>query len=111
MLPPGTVVWVLTDGKAGDEVQCLGIADALGVEPAIRRVKPRAPWFWAMPFGPIDPAEAPDRPGSPIAPPFPDIVIGSGRRAIPYIRRLKTASGGKTFTVVLKDPRDRKSVV
>lgn len=105
MLPPGTAVWVLTDGKAGDEVQCLGVADALGVSPIVRRVKPRAPWFWAMPFGPIDPAEAPDKPGSPIAPPFPDIVIGSGRRAIPYVRRVKQASGGRTFTVILKDPR------
>ena len=23
-------VWVLTDGKAGDEQQCLGVAEALG---------------------------------------------------------------------------------
>ncbi len=97
--------WVLTDGKAGDEGQCLGIAHALGLAPAIRRVAPRAPFTWAMPWGPIDPAEAPDRPQSPIALPFPDIVIASGRRAIPYVRRIKRASGGKTFTVILKDPR------
>ena len=25
--------WVLTDGKAGDELQCLGVAEALGLEP------------------------------------------------------------------------------
>ena len=25
--------WVLSDGKAGDELQCLGVTDALGIEP------------------------------------------------------------------------------
>ncbi|TDR90485.1 mitochondrial fission ELM1 family protein [Enterovirga rhinocerotis] len=97
--------WVLTDGKAGDETQCLGVVEALGLEPEIRRVAPRAPFAWLMPRGPIDPREAPDRPGSPIAPPFPDLLIASGRRAIPYVRAVKRASAGRTFTVILKDPR------
>ena len=97
--------WILTDGKAGDETQCLGLAAALGVEPELRRVAPRAPWVWLMPWGPIDPREAPGRPASPIAPPFPDLLIASGRRAVPYVRQVKRASGGRTFTVILKDPR------
>lgn len=97
--------WVLTDGKAGDEAQCLGVADAMGLEPETRRVRPRALLAWAMPWGPIDPAEAPDRPGSPIAPPFPEILIASGRRSIPYVGHVKRASGGRTFTFVVKDPR------
>ena len=98
-------VWVLSDGKAGDEMQCLGVARRLGVEPEIRRVAPRKPFAWLMPRGPIDPREAPDRPESPIRPPFPDIVIASGRRAIPYVRAVKQASNGRTYTVILKDPR------
>jgi mitochondrial fission protein ELM1 len=97
--------WVLTDGKAGDEAQCLGVTDAIGVAPEIRRVAPRALFALAMPWGPIDPAEAPGRPGSPIAPPFPDVLIASGRRAIPYVRAVKRASAGRTFTIILKDPR------
>lgn len=97
--------WVLTDGKAGDEVQCLGVADALGLSPELRRVRPRPPFTWAMPWGPIDPREAPLRRGSPVAPPFPDLLLASGRRAIPYVRMVKRASGGRTFTVILKDPR------
>ncbi|MBN9062576.1 MAG: mitochondrial fission ELM1 family protein [Rhizobiales bacterium] len=105
MLPAGSTVWVLTDGKAGDEMACLGVAEALGIEPVIRRVKPRPPWSWLSPRGPVDPAERPSAEGSPIAPPFPDIVIGTGRRAIPAIRRVKADSGGRTFTVILKDPR------
>jgi len=97
--------WILTDGKAGDETQCLGLAAALGIEPQLRRIAPRAPWAWLMPWGPIDPREAPGRPESPIAPPFPDLLIASGRRAVPYLRHIKHASGGRTFTVYLKDPR------
>lgn len=97
--------WVLTDGKAGDEVQCLGLADALELLPSVRRVAPRAPYAWLMPRGPIDPAEASGRPGSPVAPPFPDLLIASGRRAVPYARFVKRASAGRTFTVILKDPR------
>ena len=97
--------WVLTDGKAGDELQCLAVADALGLEPEIRRIRPRPPFTWAMPWGPIDPRERPEAPGSPLSRPYPDIVLASGRRAVPYLRFVRTASGGRTFTVFLKDPR------
>ncbi|SOB89840.1 mitochondrial fission ELM1 family protein [Stappia indica] len=98
--------WVLTDGKAGDETQCLAVAEALGLTAERRRVAPRAPWSWLMPrLDLIDPREAPSRPGSPIAPPFPDLVIASGRRAVSYLARIRRDSFGRTFTVFLKDPR------
>ncbi|MEZ0169867.1 mitochondrial fission ELM1 family protein [Microvirga sp. TS319] len=99
------ISWVLSDGKAGDELQALSVAEALGLEPEIRRVRPGAPFTWAMPWGPIDPRERPGAPGSPTAGPYPDILIASGRRAVPYLRFVKRASGGRTYTVFLKDPR------
>lgn len=98
-------VWTITDGKAGDEGQCLAVAEAMGLAAEPRRVAPRVPWAWAMPWGPVDPREAPGREGGPLAGPFPDLAIGSGRRAVPYLRALKLASSGRTFTVCLKDPR------
>jgi uncharacterized protein len=101
----GPTSWVLTDGKAGDELQALSVTEALGLEPDIRRIAPKAPFVWAMPWGPIDPREHPGAPRSPLAPPFPDILIASGRRAVPYLRFVKKASGGRTYTVFLKDPR------
>ncbi|MFD2252189.1 hypothetical protein FHS82_002042 [Pseudochelatococcus lubricantis] len=104
-LGAGVSCWVLTDGKAGDELQCLGVARALGCSVEVRRVHPRPPFAWMMPRGGIDPRDAPDRAGSPIAPPFPDILIASGRRAVAYVRAIKRASRGRTFTVILKDPR------
>ncbi|MBB3017934.1 hypothetical protein FHR70_000974 [Microvirga lupini] len=101
----GLITWVLTDGKAGDELQALSVAEALGLAPEIRRVMPKPPFTWLMPWGPIDPRERPGARGSPIAPPFPDLLFGSGRRAVAYLRHIKRASGGRTFTVFLKDPR------
>lgn len=99
------MAWVLSDGKAGDEAPCIGIVGALGVAHERRHVAPRAPYSWLMPRGPIDPREAPGRPGSPLQPPWPDLVVASGRRAVPYLRALKRDSGGRCFTVFLKDPR------
>jgi len=101
----GLITWVLTDGKAGDELQALSVTEALGLEPEIRRVAPKPPFSWFMPWGPIDPRERPGAPSSPLAPPFPDLLIGSGRRAVAYLRHVKRATGGRTYTVFLKDPR------
>ena len=100
-------VWVLTDGKAGDEQPLVGLAEAMGAVPALRRVAPRRVFAWAMPHGPMDPKDAPSRAGSPLAPPWPDICLATGRRAVPYLRRLKALSPA-TFCVLFKDPRTRR---
>jgi uncharacterized protein len=97
--------WILTDGKAGDELQCLGVAEALNLKPEIRRIAPCHPYDWLAPWGPVDPRELPDQPDSPLRSPFPDLVIASGRRAIPALRLLKRLQGENIFTVCLKDPR------
>jgi mitochondrial fission protein ELM1 len=103
-LPQGTRAWVVSDGKIGDEVQCFGILEALGLEPERRVVAPRKIFAWAMPWGPIDPREARDRKQSPIAGPWPDIVIAAGRRSVAYLRYVKRASHGAIFTIFVKDP-------
>ncbi|MEJ8472620.1 mitochondrial fission ELM1 family protein [Roseibium algae] len=95
----------MTDGKAGDQAQCIGVAEAINIPFQIRTVQPGPLFAWAMPYGPIDPRERPSAAQSPLSPPYPDLAIGSGRRAIPYLRHVKKASGGRTFTVCLKDPR------
>ena len=99
------VVWMLTDGKIGDEVQCRAIAQALAADYKEKRIQLSAPWSWAAPWGPINPAHSPSQQSSPIAAPFPDVVVASGRRAIPYAREIKKASGGDVQVVLMKDPR------
>jgi hypothetical protein len=98
-------LWVLTDGKPGDIVQCRAVARALAPAFEERVVAPRSFWAWAAPWGPVDPREGPGREGGPLAGSFPAIAIVSGRRAIPHARALKQASGGRTKIVILKDPR------
>jgi mitochondrial fission protein ELM1 len=53
-----------------------------------------------MPYGPADP-----RDDVIMNRPFPDILIASGRRAVPYLRKIRRLSCGRTFCVFLKDPR------
>lgn len=105
--PPATArtAWTINDGKIGDAVQCRAIAGALGFTTQHRVVSPRAPWVWFSPWGPVDPKDDPRNQGSVIAPPYPDLVIASGRRAAPYARAVKSLSGGRTRIVMLKDPR------
>lgn len=111
----GVRCWVVSDGKAGDLNQCLGVAEQLGLTPDSRIVAPRAPWRWFMPrlwqfdIG-IDPKEAPGREGGPLEGPLPALVIGSGRRAASSLAAIKRASGGKSFTAFLKDPRTAPAI-
>lgn len=97
VLPERVKVWVLTSGAVGFEVQALGVAEALGVVPEVKRVAPAAPWRWLAPWGPAAPDVS-------IAPPWPDLLIASGRQAIPYARRIRKLSRGHTFVAVLQNP-------
>jgi len=98
-LPPHTALRVLSDGRAGHEAQTLGIVEALGVTPEIRRVAPGPLYAALAPFAPPDPRDA-----LAYAPPYPDITIAAGRRTIPALQRLKRNSGGQTFTVYVNRP-------
>lgn len=90
--------WIVTNGAAGFEAQALGIAEALGVTPVLKRVNQPAPWRWLAPWGPVK------EPGD-VVEPWPDLVIASGRQAIPYARMIRKHSQGRSFVAVLQDPR------
>jgi mitochondrial fission protein ELM1 len=91
-------VWVVTDGGAGFEEQALGVAEALGARPEIKRVAQSAPWRWLAPWGPA--FETSD-----IASPWPDLVIAAGRQSIPFARSIRSRARGKCFVAILQDPR------
>lgn len=99
LLPAGTTAWLITDGKAGDLAPCRGLAEALGVAADERVVAPRPPFSWLAPRGPADPRERA------LTPPWPDLALATGRRAVPALRAVKRRSGQRTFTVFLRDPR------
>ena len=45
----GLSVWALSEGHLGMENQAVGLAEAMGVTPVVKRLWPRAPWSWLPP--------------------------------------------------------------
>jgi len=62
-IPPDLTCWVLTNGMAGFETQAIGVAEALGLTPIVKRVAPRAPYNGPAPRGPAQPQPNIARPG------------------------------------------------
>jgi uncharacterized protein len=89
----------MTDGKPGMENQCLGLAEALGVAPEIKRVAPRPPWRWLPPHLWFSPLSAVDG----VAPPWPELLIATGRQTVALALAIK-ARNRATFAVQIQDP-------
>ncbi|MCD8563180.1 MAG: mitochondrial fission ELM1 family protein [Alphaproteobacteria bacterium] len=100
-------IWIVTEGLVGTENQCLGVAEALArqLPDSVTipfRIKLREPWKTLSPWlgleqwWSFDPL---------LEPPWPDILITSGRKAIASARFIKKTSGGKTFALHIQDPR------
>ncbi|HZA02352.1 MAG TPA: mitochondrial fission ELM1 family protein [Hyphomicrobiaceae bacterium] len=101
----GARAWVITDGKAGMDVQARGVAEALGLAYEMKRVAPAGLWKVIAPWGPVRPQERFGEPGSLFAPPWPVVAIATGRASIPYMRALRRRAGMATYCVVLQDPQ------
>jgi hypothetical protein len=101
--PPGRAprVWVLTDDKAGHTTQSLGLAEALGwpYERKTLRFTRLAllsnGLLGASRVG-LDPRGA-----AQLAPPWPDLVIATGRRTAPVARWIERRSHGRARLVQL----------
>lgn len=99
------VAWVITDGKAGMESQCVGLAEALGIKPTIKRTRLRSPWRQLSPSILRDaPMRALSVRGDRLEPPWPDLLIASGRQSVLPSLLVGRESGGRTFRVQIQDP-------
>lgn len=99
--------WVVTDGKAGVENQCLGLAAALDLSTVVKRIRLRSPWKQLSPFLRFGLGRAFSSGGDSLAPPWPDVLIASGRASIPaslYVRGMSRREGKATFTVQIQNP-------
>lgn len=103
LLPAGSV-WVLTDGRQGHINQTLGLAERLASEPVVKVVGLRPPFRQASPFLGWAGGRALTDESAPIVPPWPRLVITSGRSAIPIAFAIKRASRGTTRLVNVQDP-------
>jgi mitochondrial fission protein ELM1 len=105
-------IWVLTDGRIGNEMQALGLAEAIArrrpAKITLRRVAPKA-WTARLP-APMWHALGAREGGWPftaysarvrrIKPPWPGLVIGAGRRIAPLVAALRTLHGVRTVQIL-----------
>ncbi|CAK0771942.1 Nucleoside-diphosphate sugar epimerase [uncultured Gammaproteobacteria bacterium] len=96
--------WVVTDGKPGMENQCLGLAEALGLAPEIKRVRLRQPWRWLSPYLRLGKRFAAGPAGDLLTPPWPDLVIATGRHSVVPALAARAGGGGRTFLVQIQNP-------
>jgi mitochondrial fission protein ELM1 len=94
----------VTDGKAGMESQCVGLAEALGVTPVVKRVRLRWPWRQLTPYVRIGGRVQFASGSGEFAPPWPDLLIATGRHSVAASLLVKKLSGGRTKTVQLQNP-------
>jgi uncharacterized protein len=97
--------WVVTQGAAGMENQCLGLAERLPFSVRIFRTQLKKPWRWLAPHSFGSPFTQATDVSDRLASPWPRILIGCGRQSIPFSRAVKWASGGRTITIQCQDPR------
>ncbi len=98
--------WVITEGMIGTQNQCVGVAEALHLDPVIKIITLKQPWKLLSPWlgfeikhSFIPPLSTrPDKT-------WPDLLITSGRKSVAAARYIKKQSGGKTFTVHIQDPK------
>jgi uncharacterized protein len=101
----GKTAWLITDGKAGMDVQVRGVAAALGLDAEVKHVAPSGAFKLFAPYGPVAAKERIGVAGGAFAAPWPDVVIATGRQSIPYLRAIRKKAGLGTYSIVLQDPK------
>lgn len=98
-----TIFWIITENNlTGTENQCRGVAEALKIEPVIKRIRLRQPWKTLSPWLGFECAHT--FTGDALLPPWPDVVIAGGRKAVAAARYIKKKNPA-TFTVFMQNPR------
>jgi mitochondrial fission protein ELM1 len=100
-VPPRVRVWVLLGYRTGDNAQLLRLAEALGWPFEAKRIRynrlNRCP---NLLLG-ASKLTVDARHSDPLAPPWPDLVIGASRCAAPLARWIRKQSGGRSRLVHL----------
>ena len=98
--------WVITDGKAGNRAQAIGLAEAAGLPFVEKTVSCRFPWnrlpaaYWPPGLFGLDRDKS-----DPLDPPWPRLTISCGGRAVGPALAVKRAGGGRVAAVHIQHPR------
>ncbi len=102
-------IWALLGHRRGDNNQLLALAEGLGMAFETRTLSYRwfaRPWMRLFSVGTGHLTRASKRF---LLPPWPDVVIGIGRRSVPVALWIRAMSGGRTKVVRLGHPRAANS--
>jgi len=92
---------IITEGMVGTENQCVGVANALGVSAHIQQIGLNQPWRLLSPWLGYESAST----FTPkLSPPWPDLLLVSGRKSIAAARYIKKHNP-ETFTVFIQNPK------
>ena len=104
-------IWGITGGRRGNDVLVEGVAATLlgpSIDKGFRLIHTdlKPPYKWLAPYNPAERAAKADPQITQhiMAGDWPDIIIASGRQAVPHARYIKRASGGRVFTAFLQNP-------
>ncbi len=101
---PPPSCWVVTDGKAGMISQCVGLAEALGSDPIVKTVRLRTPWRDLTPYVRLGGRLQFTSDSDPLTPPWPDLLIATGRHSVAASIVVRRLARGKTRTVQIQNP-------
>lgn len=97
--------WILSNGIVGMDNQSLGLAEALDLHCVIKHIVPAAPWKYLPPALWFAPLRFLGAGSDTLAPPWPDVIIGTGRLNVAVSIALKRASGGRSVNIRVQHPR------
>ena len=98
-------VWLLLGSRRGDNNQVLALGEALGVPFETRTMFYKWTARARMKLFPVSVGHVRSASRRWLQPPWPDLVIGIGRRTVPVARWIREQSGGRTKIVRLGHPR------
>lgn len=96
--------WVVTDGVIGMENQCVGLVERIGMAFAVKRIAVEKPWRWVPPLLIPRPLSRLAPRGDQLSPPWPDLLVASGRKSVAPALAIRRASGGACFCVQIQNP-------
>lgn len=96
--------WVLTDGTTGMVNQAQGFAEAMGLTPVLKTFRARLPWRYLAPQLWLFSLHASEPGSDPLTPPWPDVIVSCGSKAIAPALAVKKISGGRTRVIHVQDP-------
>ncbi|MEO7815187.1 MAG: ELM1/GtrOC1 family putative glycosyltransferase [Sphingomicrobium sp.] len=103
------LIWVLVGSRTGDNNQVLALAETVGLPFTTVHLEYnllRAFTRWLGPTRASLDRESTAR----LTPPWPDLVIGIGRRSVPVSRWIREKNRGRTKIVLLGNPRIDPSI-